>query len=74
MKHFIRTVSALLLVFAIAVQGPVWAFAQAADAPDYISEVKIAMGDKAEKDLEGYTILKDENGKVIDLNQDAGGS
>ena len=74
MNRFIRTVSALLLVLFLAVQGPARAFAQAADAPDYISEVKIAMGDKAEKDLEGYTILKDEKGKAVDLNQDAGGS
>ena len=53
MKHFIRTVSALLLVFAITVQGPVRAFAQAADAPDYISEVKIAMGIRQRRTLKG---------------------
>ena len=73
MNRFLRTVSALLLVFAIVVQGPARAYAKEAEGPDYISEVKIAMGDKAENDLEGYTILKDENGKVIDLNQGAGG-
>ena len=74
MNRFIRTVSALLLVLSLAVQEPARAFAQTADAPGYVSEVKIAMGDKAEKDLEGYTILKDEKGKAVDLNQDAGGS
>ena len=47
-----------------------------ADAPEYISEVKIGMGKNAsdaEKALAGYKILTDEKGNKVDLNQDAGG-
>ena len=42
----------------------------------YISELKIGVGKNAsdaEKALEGYEILKDDNGNYVDLNQKAGG-
>ena len=70
MKHLSKTIISLVLVVLMATLLPVQVFA---DTPDYISEIKIAMGDKAEKDLDGYIILKD--GKnTVDLNQNAGGS
>ena len=70
MKRYLRTAAAFLLVFLMMFQGPARVLA---DSPDYISEVKVAMGDNAEDDLAGYTILKDKDGKAIDLNQGAGG-
>ena len=75
MKIHLKTFIALLLVLTMTVQAPVYAFAkgETTNQPDYISEVKIAMGSDAEKALEGYTILSDENGKAVDLNQGAGG-
>ena len=75
MKYFSRTVIAILLVLTLGIQIPVRAYAQgqAASGPDYISEVKIAMGSGAEDALSGYTILKDEKGNAIDLNTGAGG-
>ncbi len=65
----------MLLVVTIAVQAPVRALAgsQAPHTPDYLSEVKIAMGDNAEKDLDSYIIFKDEKGEAFDLNKGAGG-
>ena len=75
MKKYLRSLIALLLVLTMGIQTPVRAFAesQTSAGPDYISEVKIAMGGDAENALEGYVILKDENGKAVDLNKDAGG-
>ena len=69
MKHLTRTVIALVLALLMATLLPVQVFA---DTPDYVSEIKIAMGDNAEADLEGYTILKDGD-NTVDLNQEAGG-
>ena len=69
MKHLSRTILALVLALLMATLLPVQVFA---DTPDYVSEIKIAMGDNAESDLEGYTILKDGD-KIVDINQNAGG-
>ena len=69
MKHLFKTAIALVLALLMATLMPAQAFA---DTPDYISEIKIAMGDNAEADLKDYTILKSGN-KVVDLNQNAGG-
>ena len=73
MKTFFKAAAAVLLAATLFIQAPARAYAQEVNKPDYISEVKIAMGSGAEDALEGYTILKDEKGKVVDLNQDAGG-
>ena len=75
MKHLLRSASAVLLALILFIQVPARAFAQGQTAagPDYISEVKIAMGGDAEEALEGYTILSDKDGKAVDLNKDAGG-
>ena len=73
MKIF-KAAAAAVLALALLIQMPARAYAQTqnADTKDYISEVKIATGSDAEKALEGYTILSDENGKAVDLNKDAG--
>ncbi len=44
-----------------------------ADTPEYISEVKVGVGSYKELENDGYTILKNDKGKAIDLNTDAGG-
>jgi len=44
----------------------------AANAADYISEIKIFIGDYTTAEAEGFTLLKDGNNPV-DLNQNAGG-
>ena len=69
MKHISKVIIALFMVLLTATLLPVHALAE---TPDYISEIKVAMGDNAENDLKGYTILKNGN-KPIDLNQKAGG-
>ena len=76
MKFVFRTAAAVLLAMVLFIQAPTRAYAEAqnTNTPDYISEVKIAMGSDAESALKGYTILSDENGKAVDLNQGAGGS
>ena len=75
MKKILKTALVLVLALVLAVQTPLQALAAEAEGPDYISEVKVFMGGSAEKDLaaEGYTAVKDADGKVVDLNQGAGG-
>ena len=71
MKHISKTIIAILLALIMGLIIPTQVFA---NIPDYISEIKIAMGStvaKAEKDLNGYTILKCDN-KTVDLNYKAG--
>ena len=69
MKHISRAITAIFMAILMATLLPVQVFA---DTPDYISEIKIAMGDNAETDLKDYTILKVGN-NAVDLNQKAGG-
>ena len=73
MKRFLMKALTLLLAFLMAFQSPAQVFAD--NQKTYISEVKVAMGGSAESDLtnEGFTILRDQNGSPIDLNQGAGG-
>ena len=74
MKRIAIIVTALILTLLTAAVMPAQVFADSVS--EYISEVKIGMGENAEKALEslkGYIILKDENGNPVDLNQDAGG-
>ncbi len=74
MKRMVLIITALLLALTIAGSLPAQVFADS--VPEYISEVKIGMGKKAPEAaaaLEGYKILTDENGKRVDLNQNAGG-
>ena len=69
MKHLSRAIIAVFMAVLMGALLPVQVFA---DTPDYISEVKIFMGDYSAADSEGYTLLKDGNNPV-DLNQNAGG-
>ena len=73
MKRFLNTAVAIILSILMAFISTAQVFA--AGTKTYISEVKVAMGGKAESDLknEGYTILCDEGGDPIDLNEGAGG-
>ena len=73
-KRFLKAAFALVLTGTLLTQAPAHAYAQTqnTNTNDYISDVKIAMGGDAEDALEGYTILKGEDGKAVDLNKDAG--
>ena len=71
MKHLRRTLIAVLLAVLVGVMAPLQALA-ASDSPDYISEVKVFIGDYSTAEAEGYTLLKDGDNPV-DLNQNAGG-
>jgi hypothetical protein len=70
MKHLSKAIIAVFLAVLMGTLFPVQVFA---DTPDYISEVKVFMGDYSSAEAEGYTLLKDGNNPV-DLNDDAGGS
>ena len=75
MKKLSTVIIALILAALIATLLPLQVFADSTDEK-YISEVKIGVGktaSEAEKALEGYEILKDDSGNLVDLNKDAGG-
>ena len=69
MKHVTQTIIAVFLAVLMGTLLPVQVFA---DTPDYISEVKVYLGDYSAAESEGFTLLKDGN-TPVDLNQDAGG-
>ena len=69
MKHLSRTILALFLAVLMGTLLPVQVFA---DTPDYISEVKVYLGDYSAAQAEGFTLLTDGKNPV-DLNQNAGG-
>ena len=83
MKHLSRAVMAIVLALLVITIMPAQVFADS--LPEYISEVKVYIGDYSDAEKEGFTILvekdsngndkKDEKGKTIpvDLNQGAGG-
>ena len=71
MRKTLRTTIALALALLTAFLLPLQAIA---DTPEYISEIKIAMGDdtdEAAEDLEGYNILMDGD-EYADINDEAG--
>ena len=70
MKHLSKVIIAVFMAVLMGTLLPVQVFA---DTPDYISEVKVFMGDYSSAEAEGYTLLKDGN-NPFDLNDDAGGS
>ena len=72
MKRIWKSFLAVLMAVLMGVMPSVKVFAAEGESPDYISEVKVFIGDYAAAGSEGYTILTDENAPV-DLNQDAGG-
>ena len=72
MKKLYKSIITLSLALIMAALLPVQVLA---DAPDYISEIKIGSGTsekEALKGLEGYTVLKSGN-NYVDLNQDSNG-
>ena len=74
MKHFSRALIALILAALTVMTLPAQVFAAGTDEK-YISEVQIGVGksaSEAEKSLDGYEILKDDNGNNVDLNKNAG--
>ena len=70
MKQLYKSFIAALMAALIALTPTVRIFAD--EAPDYIGEVKIFLGDYSAAAAEGYTLLKDGDAPV-DLNQNAGG-
>lgn len=70
MKRLSTTFIAIVMAVLMATLNPIRTFA--ANSPDYISEVKVFIGDYSTAEAEGYTLLKIGNDPV-DLNQNAGG-
>ena len=75
MKKLFKAMLAVTLAFLTVFITPVRVIAEAAASKTYISEVKVGIGDDAKSDLEGegFTVLCDEKGNPVDLNQGAGG-
>ena len=77
MKHFFRAAAVIFLATLIALITPMQSFAKikrtkhGSQMAEYISEVKVFYDNTDGAD--GYTILTDESGNPIDLNQGAGG-
>ena len=72
MKHLTRALIAVILAILTAGILPAQVFADS--IPEYISEIKLGEGRtyaEAEKGLSDYKILKDENGKSVDINEAA---
>ncbi len=69
MKHLTRAIIAVFMAVLMGTLLPVQVFA---DTPDYISEVKVFMGDYSAAESEGYTLLGN-GSNPVDLNQNAGG-
>ena len=67
MKKLSTGIVAMLLALLMATLVPVQALA---DSPDYICDLKVAMG--GTEDLKGYTVLSDDKGNPIDVNQTGG--
>jgi len=70
MKNMSKVILAVVLAVLTAAMIPAQVFADS--APDYISEVKVFEGSYSEAESEGYTMLKDDSGKVVDINKDSG--
>ena len=71
MKHISRAAIAVILAVLVMAIMPAQVFADS--LPEYISEVKVYIGDYKDAEKEGFKILNGDNGKPIDLNQGAGG-
>ena len=75
MKKTLKCLLAALLSLLIAAMIPIQAFAETEPEKKYISEIRLGVGKNAAEaaaSLEGYEILKDENGNNVDLNRNAG--
>ena len=74
MKRISTVVLVIVLALLTAALLPAQVFADSLS--EYVSEVKIGMGKdagEAKAALDGYTILSDDKGNPVDLNQGAGG-
>ena len=71
MKRISTTIFVIVLALLMACLMPAQVFADS--LPEYISEVKVYIGDYKDAAAEGFTILNGDNGKPVDLNQGAGG-
>ena len=72
MNRFFKSITAALLALLVGIMPVVRVFATGSGSGDYISEVKVFMGDYSAAEAEGFTLLKD--GDVpVDLNRNAGG-
>ena len=71
MKHISRTAIAILLAMLVMTLMPAQVFADS--LPEYVSEVKVYIGNYNDAENEGYKILSGNDGKPVDLNQGAGG-
>ena len=75
MKKITNILIAIILAVVTAFLYPTQVLA-ANTADKYISEIKLGVGKKAEDalaSLDGYEILKGDDGKPVDLNKNAGG-
>ena len=70
-KQVIKITAILLLTVLTACLVPIQVFADS--LPEYISEVKVFYDNASAAQEEGYTVLSDDKGKPVDLNQGAGG-
>ncbi len=72
MKNFSRTFIAVFLAVLFMTLMPAQVFADSLS--EYISEVKVYIGNYDNAASECFTILNGDNGKPVDLNQGAGGA
>ena len=72
MKRLSQSILAVFMAVLMGMLPTVRVFAAETESPDYISEVKVFIGDYSAAEAEGFTLLKDGNNPV-DLNQNAGG-
>ncbi|MBO7549269.1 MAG: hypothetical protein J6T77_04805, partial [Clostridia bacterium] len=72
MKRLSQSILTVFLAILMGILPTARVFAAGTQSPDYISEVKIFMGDYSAAAAEGFTLLKDGDNPV-DLNKDAGG-
>ena len=70
MKKTTVIITAIILSLLTAAVMPAQVFADA--LPEYISEVKVYQGSYADAAAEGFTILSDDKGNPVDLNQGSG--
>ena len=71
MKHVSRIVIALVLAVLVITIMPAQVFAES--LPEYISEVKVYIGDYKDAEKEGFKILNGDDGDPVNLNKSAGG-
>ena len=72
MKHLSQSILAVFMAVLMGLFPTVRVFAAETQSPDYISEVKVFIGDYSAAEAEGFTLLKD-GSNPVDLNQNAGG-